>query len=116
MSRAIDQIVRDFCREAEVDYVGLWQVVSAVVHDYQVSSPADIRRLTMEIVRGLLASGFEAVDLRPGGGRIPWADQRLDVVLARIDHEWDALGKEPDVGDIVWFDLPERNGSQRKGA
>jgi hypothetical protein len=30
----------------------------------------------------------------------------LDESLARIDREWAALGREPNLGDIVWFVAP----------
>ena len=53
----------------------------------------------------MLDRGFEAVDLAPSGGAVPWADQDPASVVSRIDHEWKALGREPNVGEVAWFDL-----------
>ena len=30
-----------------------------------------------------------------------------DAVMARIRREWKALGREPNLGDICWFNLPD---------
>jgi len=103
--RTTDQIVGDLALAGKGDYVGIWQIISAVTHDFKLSNPVDIRRLTMEIVRELLISGARAVDLTQGGGCTPWQDQQPDAVIARINKGWDSLGREPDIGDIVWFDF-----------
>jgi len=103
--RSIDQIVRDLNLAGKEDYVGIWQIMSAVTHNFKLSNPADVRRLTLDVVRGLLVSGARAVDLTPGGGCTPWQDQRPDAVVARVNNGWDSLGREPDIGDIVWFDF-----------
>jgi len=100
----LDKTCIDLLREADHDYVGLWEVINAVERDFKPTSVDEKRSLTMRIVQRLLASGLEAVELRSGGsGCIPWSKQDIESVLSRIDAEWDELGHEPDIGDIVWF-------------
>ena len=113
--RTIDQVVADFRREAMGDYVGLWEIVSATIRDLDACSDVDIRRTTISIVKELLSQGLQAVDLTERGGCTPWHDQNADAVIVRICREWDSLGKAPDIGDIVWFDLPDSGlGSERE--
>ncbi len=35
--------------------------------------------------------------------RSAWKPCAPEEQLARIDAEWAALGRPPDIGDIVWF-------------
>lgn len=62
------------------------------------------RELTLEIIGDLLASGkMESGWPTADGG---WESWKLSQVaaLTRIEAEWDALGKEPNIGsEIVWF-------------
>jgi hypothetical protein len=66
-----------------------------------------LRRLTLELVRDLLGAG-----LTPGqppcaaGGFVPWPEREAEDIIGCIEQEWDALGKEPNIPDIVWFDNP----------
>ena len=106
--RSVDKIVEGFRREAQQDYVGLWQVTGTVMHNFKLSEASKIREMTLTIVRQLLDSGLCAVDLAPGGRCTPWSDQEPESVVRRIEAEWNALGRDPDIGDIVWFNLPPR--------
>lgn len=107
--RNIDKICDDFKREAMRDYVGLWQVMNAIERDFKPASPEERRRLTLEVVKKLIAGGLQAVDLEPrGSGCVPWAHQDVKHVVNRINAEWNALGRDPDIGDIVWFNNPSK--------
>jgi len=102
--KQIDEIVDGYANEARSDYVGLWQIVIRVRHDTGISERSGNRAIVMEIIRGMLSAGLEAVTLGSSGpGCIPWENQNTDYVLDRISSEWDDLGRVPNPGDIVWF-------------
>lgn len=98
-----------FLAEAEEDNVGLWQLIKAIKEQLNVRDSAEIRRLTIDLVRRLMASGMRAGDppYLPGGFKV-WPNQNVDDVVKRIQDEWDALGREPNIADIAWFSLGTR--------
>jgi hypothetical protein len=60
------------------------------------------------VVRELLAHGLLAGDPPYSkDGYTAWQDQRLDAVIDRIRAEWIALGRTPNIPDIVWFSTPD---------
>jgi hypothetical protein len=100
----IDEIVGDYVKAASSDYVGLWQIVIRVRHDFGLSDHTENRKIVMRIIKGMLSAGLEAVTLGPvGPGCTPWGNQNSNYVLDRISSEWDHLGHDPNPGDIVWF-------------
>ena len=108
--RDLDKICDDFQRESRNDYVGLWQVVNAIERDFKPANPEERRRLTLEVVKKLISNGLQAVSLKAAGsGCIPWPDQDVESVVTRINAEWDTLGHDPDIGDIVWFNKPNEH-------
>jgi hypothetical protein len=96
-----------FLQEAKEDEVGLWYIISYFRHDLNVEDPVERRRLTMQMVEELLASGhlqagyYDPSATSPTGWRA-WSLSPAEV-LARIKAEWDRLGREPNIGDIVVF-------------
>ncbi len=103
-----EEAVDDLLEECRVDHVGLWELISAAYHDLGLTSPGAIRAATMRLARSLLVdrgvrAGFPS---RDGRGFLPW-NLQPDEALRRIDEEWDALGREPTIGDIVWFTTPD---------
>ena len=58
----------------------------------------------LRITANMLSSGLVAVDLASSGsGCRPWDEQGAEDAIRRVTAEWDSLGHEPSVGDIVWF-------------
>ncbi len=104
----IAAIADDYAREAISDYVGLWQICIRVRHDFKTEDKDQIKHITLDIIEEMLNRGLEAVSLASSGsGCLPWSDQDHHSVINRISSEWRALGREPSVGDIVWFDNPD---------
>lgn len=98
-------IVADYAREAEVDYVGLWQIVGRVKYDLGQPDAETLRTAVYEVVRGLLDKKLRPGDLLPSGFR-PWPPMSADETIARIDREWQAQGTDPTLADpICWFRL-----------
>ena len=104
----IDEIVHDFVNEARLDYVGFWEITGRVQHRFKLSDRSKVREAVMQIVSGLLSAGLEAVDLASSGaGCIRWENQAPAHILDRISSEWNKLGRDPTIGDIVWFNHPQ---------
>jgi hypothetical protein len=93
--------------------VGLWTVVWEVryeLHGGKVpslqddrSEPQQVRHVSMQLIERLLTSGVQAGFPAPDGTKfIPWV-LTTERALDRISAEWTALGREPTMGEVVWF-------------
>jgi hypothetical protein len=91
----------DECRE---DYVGLWQLVNASQLDMGAAGPDETRQRTLDLVRRLLSEPGIVVGHPAPDGRhfVPW-NLKPDDAFDRIEREWSALGRNPDIGEIAWF-------------
>jgi hypothetical protein len=102
-----EELLEDFVEEGREDHVGLWEIVRAVREDLEVSNDDEVRRVTLDLVEQLLRRyGMEAGRPMPDWrGFLPW---RLspDEAVRRIEREWVALGREPNLWEIVWFNTP----------
>ncbi len=96
----LEKHLKGWLYEADYDVIGLWNLYNAARHDWGAKRPEEIRALVLGFVRELLANGVQAIN--PGDLR-PWPNQQPDSVIERISREWDELGREPNVPDIVWF-------------
>lgn len=107
-----DEVIADLLAECQADHVGLWEVVQAVQTDLRIREPAEVRSATLEIVRQLINhAGVEAGFPTPDGRNFqPWPISKESVVN-RIADEWDALGRLPNIGDIVWFSVESPHAS-----
>lgn len=114
----LGRLQAELLQECKEDHVGLWTFLWVVRHalndgaypskEHDKADPAEVRRLSLELVRrllesGLVQAGFPAAD---GRGFVPW-QMTPEAVLKRIEAEWNAPGHEPNIGDIVWFTTRE---------
>lgn len=104
----IDEVIDELAEECEDDHVGLWEVVTAARLDLGMTSPEEVRAVTLRLVRALLSDkGVRAGFPTPDGRHfVPWPMTPTQV-LGRIEEEWDRLGRAPHLGEIVWFNTPE---------
>jgi hypothetical protein len=110
MKTRIDDIVEEFEKEATEDVIGLWEAIGAAEDILEEEKAQDVQKLTFDIVRRMLARGFRAGDMSKCGSTVdPWPDQRPEAVIGRIEAEWKALGRLPNIGDIVCFDRDDTN-------
>jgi hypothetical protein len=105
--RTIDQIIDEFIRVAADDYIGLWMIAPLVRRDLGLSSNADVKARTLDVVRGLLEHGLWPGDFDYGKSKIYfWDEPDAAACLARIDREWDATKGDPPLPEsICWFDF-----------
>lgn len=88
-------------QKVDGDDVGLWEVISSIEKKFSIHDAESVMELTLEFVAILLSNGFRAIN----GRYVPWENQNVDYVINRIRSEWSALGREPNIGDIVYFDF-----------
>jgi hypothetical protein len=99
-----DEVLESLAEECYEDHVGLWRIVNAVRFDLGSTNPSETRALTLRLVRTLLHERGMQVGQPAADGRhfIPWG-LSPDQAVSRIDHEWSALGRDPNIGEVAWF-------------
>lgn len=106
--RAITTAEEEILLEGLEDDIGLWEFVAAITDEIPSGDEPAIKRgvITMAedlLERGLMVAGFP--DRRGGFGV---AGEDSSGIASRIDREWDELGRPPDIGEVIWFNLTEQ--------
>ncbi len=104
-----NHFLEDLIAEATADEVGLWFIISTLRDHYGIGDVSQRRLLTLKLVQELLSSGqVIAGYYNPdGSGITPWKLSSADI-LTKINSEWDTLGRDPTIGEIViFFGLPD---------
>lgn len=92
--------------ECHEDYVGIWEVVKEVKRAFPDAAAREVQKATIELVRSLLTSGRAvAGDLSNEGTFCDWR-LSVDHCVERIREEWDRLGHEPNIAEVVWLTAP----------
>ena len=103
-----DDVLENLVAECHVDHVGLWEIVSRVRFDLGSQNSQQTRHMTLRLVHRLLQErGMQAGHPTPDGRHFVSWDLPPEEAVSRIDEEWSALAREPNIGDIVWFTSPE---------
>src|SRR3989442_784846 len=99
-----EDVLESLVEECHEDHVGLWRIVNAVRFDLRSSNSMETRAMTLRLVRSLLHErGMQVGHPAPDGRHfIPW-DLPLDQAVSRIEIEWSALAREPNIGEVAWF-------------
>jgi hypothetical protein len=99
-------VLESLVEECHQDHVGLWEVVHAARLDLGALTPAETQATTLRLVQGLLDRGMYVGFPAPDGkGFVPW-DLSAEGAVRRIELEWCALGREPNIGEVAWFTAP----------
>jgi hypothetical protein len=103
-----DDILESLVEECREDHVGLWRIVNAVRFDLGSRNPSETRDLTLRLVRSLLDNpGMQVGHPTPDGRHfVVWGVSR-DQAVNRIEREWTALGRDPNIGEVAWFTSEE---------
>ncbi len=112
-----DAVVEDVLLEAREDYVGLWSIVQQI-RDRGLAGDVEIRDAALDVIRRLL-SEHDVIAGSFGPPRFPditasatfskhgfhvWSIP-TEKILQEISREWQALGRDPIIGEIIWFTL-----------
>ena len=109
-AKKIDDIKQVIIVECGEDHVGLWLILSRVKKEFVRMGRDTVRATTMNIVREILRDDsiragqfvMHETETSKRYNFVEWGLSREETV-ARIERAWDELGKEPNIGDIVWF-------------
>jgi len=106
-SRELVTLLDDILDKCEEDHVGLWSVLREVRQTIAHTAPAEIKGITLELLRFLLKrrlilAGFPAANGRDFDA---W-NLSPDEAINRISSEWGQLGRDPSGGEIAWFTTP----------
>jgi hypothetical protein len=109
-----EEVLESLVEECHQDHVGLWEIVNAVQLDLGSRNPAATQALTLRLVRSLLDErGMQVGHPAPDGQHFVRWDLPPAEAVRRIEQEWSALGREPDIGEVAWFTSPEAAESTR---
>ena len=72
--RTVETIIEDFVKEAQEDFVGLWAIAPAVRRDLHLSSNAEVKARTLDVVRGLIDHGLWPGDFDYGKSKISFLE------------------------------------------
>ena len=65
--------------------------------------PKSVRRLVLTTLSEMMADGEVIAGVPTRDGRFTaWATGPTATIV-KIAQDWDALGRDPDIGEIVWF-------------
>ena len=110
-SDAVDLVLPSLERQCMDDYVGLWAVLWDVRRNPVLSATPELqRKATLELISKLLETpGGVAGQFTQGTHVFEAWTGPTDRIVDRIAREWDALGRDPIGGEIVWLTvgLPE---------
>ncbi len=101
--------------ECHEDYVGLWSILKSIrFNSQQKLNASESRRETMKLIEELLKEGLIEPGMFANNGNFEiWQLSTTDII-AKIEAEWDALGRDPTIADIVWFITTEKGDREVK--
>ncbi|MGH9808515.1 MAG: hypothetical protein ACRD9W_14915 [Terriglobia bacterium] len=104
----INEIIDDFLKESEVDYIAMWEVAEVARDDLNAKTDDEARRISLELVCKLHDHGLRPGDYW-GGGFGYWSDNGCQAAVDRIEREWVAAGEDPNLGEpICWLGRPDK--------
>ncbi|KPK33715.1 MAG: hypothetical protein AMS24_00070 [Chlamydiae bacterium SM23_39] len=90
------------------DWTSLYFVPSFVEQYYRYEDQELIKKTSLEIIKNLLEEKLViAGDLTKDNKFIPWKIP-INEILKKIKYDWDNLGRELYMYELVWFDITEK--------
>ncbi len=103
----LEQIKREFLAECTDDYVGLWSLIRRIRFGLKQLDPQKVREITIALITELLEEGLIKAGIPKMTGALEEWRLSAERTVERIQDEWNKLGVEPNMGDIVWFTTTE---------
>lgn len=99
-------IVADFLAECQEDYVGLWTLVWRSRQAFAEANDEWRREQILDQIHKLLLQKTIIAGSFVDKERfVPWSEPP-DVATEKIRRQWLGLGRDPEIGEIVWFTAP----------
>jgi hypothetical protein len=103
----LETLKNDVLQECEDDHVGLWSVVRDVRDHCPSADDAEVRNTTLTLLGDLLSIGSIVAGLpTPDGRGFVRSNKSRASLLSHIRTEWESLGRDPSIGEIIWFTTP----------
>jgi hypothetical protein len=93
--------------ESTEDYIGLWAILWNFRQYSGETNHFKLRCKTLELIKELLDGELIQAGTFVDGEFELW-QLSVEDVIDRITSEWDALGRDPDIGEIAWFVATEK--------
>jgi len=94
-------IAQQVLAECHEDYVGLWSVVRRI-RGAGVGNDSRVIETTLLLLTKLLSEQKIKTGQFSDQKFHEWI-MRPQEIIAKIEHEWKNLGRDPDIGEIAWF-------------
>lgn len=104
---SLDTAEEGILLEALEDHIGLWEFTAFVRRSLSTDNEVAIRSTVLALATELLERGVMVTGFPTTEGDFEPEDSELGETVERIEREWRELGRMPDVGEIIWFDLTE---------
>lgn len=94
--------------EAVDDYIGLWSIIREIRDCNKNLDLLSIRNQTISFLNEMLDNQLmQAGNFNAESEFKTWNFSSTEIIN-KIEKEWDKLGYEPNIGDIVWFEITEK--------
>lgn len=91
------------------DHLDLWELLWTVKAEEDLEDdPEAAREAGRRVVSELVKGGYIHAGVPKGRDDfIPWR-LTADEAVERIETEWKALGRDPGISEVAWFDITEK--------
>jgi hypothetical protein len=97
----LDLVTKNFLDESKEDYVGLWSIVRRI-RDANTDN-SDVIATTLDLLRTLLDEQKIVAGNFQNGTNFNMWNISTNEIISKIAGEWKSLGRDPNIGEIVWF-------------
>jgi hypothetical protein len=105
----IKQCIDDLVMRGCDDWVDACGVASVAIQIGHAKSAKEIRDLSLKIIHEVVQQGLmESGDLPEEGRRLKLWPVKPHECLDRVEREWNALGRNPTLWEICWFQNTDR--------
>lgn len=110
----LDACVRDLLIAGADDWVNIPEVAWIAKSVGGANTLDEIREASLQIIREVVSKGLMiAGDVLVDAGFRRWELTPAESI-ARIEREWRAFGRKPDMGDICWLANTDEGNKQAK--
>ncbi len=91
------------------DHLDLWELLWTVEAEEDLEDdPEAAREAGRRVVSELVKGGYIHAGVPKGRSDfIPWRLTAAEAI-ERIKREWKALGREPNISEVAWFDITDK--------
>lgn len=95
--------------ESALDHLDLWKLLWVVEAEEDLEDdPEAAREAGRHVVSELVRGGYIHAGVPKGRDDfMPWR-LTADEAVERIEAGWKALGRDPDISEVAWFDITEK--------